>query len=252
MANKDFLDVYPRSLNEAKRLDEVDHWKASRNESIACKDAIEASISRDFDGMHLKPDCAQGVIAAFGFHRVAHVLANSLQYKDYDGRFSRGNKEWAQRIHVTPDADSYRNLNVAFVVDSHPAVLDGFVNQYRNMYQRLGLFDQTHCQPDTAAQDFRGQILVLRADILKDAHLTPQDQLWLCTGGFGARQDARGRAVYATCLADDEKARWDRSDFAGVITDEHLPDWAGARLAALRGQEQTAGDTPEMGGMHMQ
>lgn len=252
MANKDFSAIYPHSLNEAKRLGEADRWKASHNENIAYKEAIEAAIRRDFDGMHLKADCAEGVIESFGFHRTAYVLANSLQYKDYDGRFSHKNKLWAQKIYVTPDVDSYRDLNVAFVVDSHPAVLDGFVNQYRGMYQRLGMFDQTHCLPNTAAQDFQGQVLVLRADILKNAHLTPQNQLWLCSGGFGARPDARGRAVYATCLADGEKARWDRSDFAGVITDEHLPDWAGARLAALRGQEQTAGDTPEMGGMHMQ
>lgn len=39
MANKDFLDVYPRSLNEAKRLGEVDHWKASRN-ALAYKEKL--------------------------------------------------------------------------------------------------------------------------------------------------------------------------------------------------------------------
>lgn len=249
MADKEFQAVYPYSFAEAKRLGELTDWKESHKENIACKNAIEAAIRRDFDGMHLKSGCAESVIDQFGYHRVAYVLANSLQCKDYDGRFSHGNKEWAQHTFIPSDNDSYSNRNLNFAVDSHPAVLDGFVSQYRRAYQVLGLFDHTHCLPDTEKQDFEGKVVVLSSRILKEKCLTPQDQLWLCTGGFGAHAGASGRAVFAVNLADGEKTRWNRTDFAGVLAESNLPDWARERLLEIQEQKQAPS---AMGGMTMQ
>ena len=175
MADKEFPYVYPYSFAEAKRLDELKDWKASHQENIACKNAIEAAIRRDFDGMHLKADCAESVIANFGHHRVSYVLANSLQQKEYDGRFSHGNKEWAQQTYIPSNKDAYSNRNADFTADSHPAVLDGFVNQYRRAYQSMEMFDQTHCLPDTEKQDFEGKVVALSPRVLKANCLTPQN-----------------------------------------------------------------------------
>lgn len=252
MENKNFLPVYPYSFAEAKRLDELDRWKESHKENMACKKAIEEAIRSGFDGMHLQPDCAAEVISQFGYHRTAYVLANSLQRKDYDGRFSHGNHHWAKGTFVPPDRNAYSDRNAEFAADSHPAVLDGFVNQFRKMYQALGLFDRTHCLPDTAAQDFEGKVIVLSANTLGENYLTPQNQLWLCTGGFGSHPEASGRGVFATCLADGEKARWNREDFVGVISDSQLPDWAREKLEQLTAQVQTENAAPAMGGMTMQ
>lgn len=248
MERKDFLGVYPYSLTEANRLNEAKLWKASHADNVACKDAIEQAIRTGFDGMHLDKDCVSGVIEQFGYHRTAFVLANSLQQKDFDGRFSRANHDWAKRIFVPPDKDH----NFEFAADSHPAVLDGFVNQFRREYQKLELFDYTHCLPDTSKQDFEGKVIVLKADGIKESCLTPQNQLWLCTGGFGSRHDSSGRAVFATCLADGETARLNREDFAGVLAEANLPEWAMEKLEQLRAPKQTADDSPEMGGMTMQ
>lgn len=249
MADKEFSAIYPYSFAEAKQLGELNDWKASHKENIACKNAIEAAIRRDFDGMHLNGDCAESVINQFGYHRVSYVLANSLQCKAYDGRFSRGNHDWAKQTYIPPDKDSYSNRNLDFAVDSHPAVLDGFVSQYRRVYQALGLFDHTQCLPDTEKQDFEGKVLVLSPGILKENSLTAQDQLWLCTGGFGAHAGASGRAVFAVNLADGEKTRWNRTDFAGVLAESHLPDWARERLLEIQEQKQAPS---AMGGMTMQ
>lgn len=250
MGSNDFLLVYPYSFTEAKRLNELDRWKESHKENVACKNAIEDAIRRDFDGMHLSADCAKSVIEQFGYHRTAYVLANSLQYKDTDGRFSHGNHHWAKSIFVPPDRDAYSNRNADFAVDSHPTVLDGFVNQFRKAYQALGLFDHTHCLPDKATQDFEGKVIVLSADTLNENYLTPQNQLWLCTGGFGSHPGASGRGVFATCLSDGEKARWNRENFVGVIADSQLPNWAREKLEQL--QVQTESEAPAMRGMTMQ
>lgn len=144
MATSDFPFVYPYSAEEAKRLGQLTEWRESRKLNIACKNAIEQAIRRDFDGMYLKADCAKNVIAEFGHKRVTWVLANTIQQKDWDGRFSHSNKDWAKGIYIPPDK---HDRNLEYVVESHPAVLDGFVNEYRKAYQALGLFDHTHCLP---------------------------------------------------------------------------------------------------------
>jgi hypothetical protein len=111
MAN-DFPYVYPYSREEAKRLNQLPLWRDSHKENVACKDAIEEAIRRDFDGMYLDKDCAESVLGKFGYHRVAYVLANSLQRKDYDGRFSRGNHDWAKQNYIPPDKDAYTTATV--------------------------------------------------------------------------------------------------------------------------------------------
>ena len=250
METKEFYPVYPYSFSEAKRLNELDQWKESHKENVACKNAIEEAIRQGFDGMHLSADCAAGVIEQFGYHRTAYVLANSIQQEAWDGRFSHSNHQWAKGIFVPPDQNAYSNRNADFAADSHPAVLDGFVNQFRRAYQALGLFDHTHCLPDTPSQEFEGKVIVLSADILNERSLVPENQLWLCTGGFGAHVGASGRGVFATCLFDGEKARWNREHFVGVMADSQLPDWAREKLEQLQGQKK--GETPAMEGMTMQ
>lgn len=250
MENKEFPSVYPYSREEAGRLKELPQWRDSHKLNVACKDAIEQAIRRDFDGMHLESDCAASVIAEYGYHRTAYVLANSLQQKEYDGRFSRGNHDWAKKTYIPPDKENaYR---YQFAVDSHPAVLDGFVSQYRRVYQSLGLFDHSQCLTDTDKQDFEGKVIVMSPDLLKETCLTPQSQLWLCTGGFGSHPNSRGRAVFATNLEDGETARLNRHDFIGVLADSYLPDWAAERLTELKAAGQEQNESPGMGGMEMQ
>ena len=123
---KDHAYLYLSSISEAKRQNEVALWRASHLENIACKQAIEESIRRGFDGMHLDRDCARSVIDNFGFKRVGWVLSATLQQKQYDGRFSPQNKAWAASTFIPPSDRNYE-----FTVESHPAVLDGFVNDFR-------------------------------------------------------------------------------------------------------------------------
>lgn len=55
-----------------------------------------------------------------------------MHHKSYDGRFSHSNKEWAEQV-STPEHNVERmTFRTDWVVDSHPAVLDGFVTMYRD------------------------------------------------------------------------------------------------------------------------
>ncbi len=227
--------VYPYSCEEAKRLGQLDWWRESHKENIACRHAIEEAIRRDFDGMHLNTDSAKSVIEEYGFQRVRWVLANTIQQKEWDGRFSHDNKEWAKQTDIPTDENSI-NRNLDFVADSHPAVLDGFINQYRRAYQALELFGQTHCEPESEDLDYEGKVLVLSPGSLKEKYWSQQNQLWLATGGFGCSPTSYGRAVYATCLGDGEELFWNRHDFVGVLKEEYMPEWANKKRMELQGQ----------------
>ena len=238
---KDHAYLYLGSLSEARRYNELDRWRDSHRENIACKRAIEEAIRKGFDGMYLNVDCAQSVIDSFGFKRVGWVLANTLQQKKDDGRFSPRNKEWAAGTFIPPS-----DRNYDFTVESHPAVLDGFVNLFRKAQEELHMFDRSQCD-SLNGQELEGSVLVMSPYTLKESYWSPENQLWLATGGFGCSPSAAGRAVYATCLGDGEQTRWDRSDFIGILKEEHLPDWARENLSQIQNQSQSQG----LDGMNM-
>lgn len=129
--------LYPYSAKEAKSRNELSLWRESHKTNIFCRNAIESAIRQSFDGMHLNPDCLKPVLDEYGYKRTAWVLANTLHELNYDGRFSRSNKLWANRIFIP----SNPHHNSEFVVRSHPAVLDGFIDLYREAEQELRMFE---------------------------------------------------------------------------------------------------------------
>lgn len=131
--------IFPYSLEYAKQssLQDVELNKLSHKQNIACKNAIEQAIRENFDGMRLGKKSGEQVIADFGYDRVNFVLANTVQRKDYDGRFSRDNKDWAKTFPIPEDMVFDRDRRNDFVVDSHPAVVDGFINQTRRAFALL-------------------------------------------------------------------------------------------------------------------
>lgn len=131
--------IYLYSLEYAKQssTQDVEQYKLSHKQNIACKNAIEQAIRESFDGLRLGKNSGEQVIANFGYDRVNLVLANTVQRKDYDGRFSHDNKAWAKTFPILEDMVFDRDRRNDFVVDSHPAVLDGFINQTRRAFAQL-------------------------------------------------------------------------------------------------------------------
>lgn len=85
-----------------------------------------------FDGMYLSHDAAKGVIETYGMDRVMLVLANTVQLQDWDGRYSPRNKEWAKTI---PNYNS-DTVRCGYALNSHPAVLNGFIDLVREEHLR--------------------------------------------------------------------------------------------------------------------
>lgn len=148
--------VYKHTAAYALEHGELEQYRASLQANIACKNAIEAAIRQHFDGMHLNEVAVTEVMSAYGKERVCYVVANTLQQKSWDGRFSPSNKEWAAQFEIAaavrPDYDS----RGAFVVDSHPAVLDGFTGLLRRECEKPSLYERlekarSHAKPKRAA-----------------------------------------------------------------------------------------------------
>lgn len=160
----EYLPVYRFPSSYAVENGEIEIYRASKKENIACKNAIENTIRENFDGMHLQHDVAKPVLVEYGSERVCYVLASTLRELEHDGRFSRDNKAWAHTIPVYEDKDSWGNGNTDFIVTSHPAVLDGFISLVRaeilereNNRKLLPVSDMT--QPETSLNNMS------RADI---------------------------------------------------------------------------------------
>ncbi len=239
----EYPPLYPYSLEQAKQTGEQELWKQSRAGNVSCAQEIGKLIdARARDGQ-LEPGCARDALDRWGFPRVQFVLANTLIGTGGLG-FEMGSLRWARSVFVPPD---YRND--AFRIQMDRSLLAQFLRQTYGEYQAQGMFGPEHCAE--GQQDYAGKVLVLRPTVLKEDCWRGQNQLWYAECGFGLSPYSRGKAVFATCLGDGEKARWERSDFLGVLDEQYLPDWAVEKLAELRGPQQEQQDGPAQGGMEM-
>lgn len=247
----DIFYLYSRA--EARRMGRTQMHEDSFRLNVSCARAIEQAIRDHFNEADetLAIDCAQSVLEQFGFKRVNFVLANSLkefQKSNSSHLVSDETYRWGKQMFVPSDG----KYNRYYTVDTAAALLETFIGQARAAYQALGLFGPEHCVGAHHEQDYKGKVLVMSPDTLRESCWDPRNQLWYGEGGFGCSPTASGRAVYATCLCDGEKTRWNRADFIGVLDEQYLPDWAQEKLAEFRGpaQEQQP-DGPAQGGMEM-
>ncbi len=236
--------LYIWSLKYAGQNKERNLWRESYKENCDCARTIEKVINSAYDYQKsCLNDCAEPVIEQYGFNRVNWVLANTVQLKKDDGRFSLENKSWARQLYIPQD-----DVRWHFCVDAHPGLTNLFLNESRKLWQKLGLFDGFQCESEQDEQlNYEGKVLVLRGSVLKDQYKTPEDQLFFAEGGFGCTPGARGRKVFGRFLKDEEKTHFQRNDFIGILKDEYLPEWAKEKLAELQPPDEINGIT--MGGI---
>ena len=234
--------VYPYSSTEARSLGELDEWRVSHQVNIACAAAIDKAVRENFDGMHLSSDIAENACREFGIDRVKWVLANTIQHADWDGRYRPDNKNWAKETYIPRGKENDNTTD--FILQSHPEIVNGLVNQFRKYYDSLHLFDRSHCIAGSSDMDYSGQVLILKPEVLKDECRTPTDQLFYANvGGFGCTPGNHGK-VMGEFLVDSEKTNFHRDDFIGIADEQYLPDWAKEKL-------QINDEPEESGGMSM-
>lgn len=127
------LPVYIFSATFAKGHDELEEYRASFRANVDCKNAIEEAIANHYADNRLDGSCVQEVVDRFGAERVSFVLANTIQHKDWDGRISPENKEWAKAEPVPNDFDAWHNKKTLEYScnQAHPGLINLFVNRFR-------------------------------------------------------------------------------------------------------------------------
>ena len=151
--NMNDIPIYPHTASYAREHNELPQFRESNRVHIACRNAIDKAVSEHFDGMHLNPRAAESVIREFGIERTLLVLANTVQQKSWDGRFSRENKHWAATFHVPEDVSAGFDRRAEYTARSHPAILDGFIAQARKLaqeQQRPTIHDQLRQKPSAS------------------------------------------------------------------------------------------------------
>ena len=127
------LPVYIFSASFAKGHGELEEYRASFRANVDCKNAIEEAIANHYSDNRLDGSCVQEVVDRFGAERVSFVLANTIQHKDWDGRISPENKEWAKAEPVPNDFDAWHNKKTLEYScnQAHPGLINLFVNRFR-------------------------------------------------------------------------------------------------------------------------
>lgn len=118
--------VYRESFAYAHENGEAERYVADGNLSVECKNAIDTAINESrYDTNHYKmKDAVKQVVDEYGSERVELLMAKIVQGADWDGRYSKQNKDWAKGFEVPESMkDVYSN--------THPCLLDGFLNKVR-------------------------------------------------------------------------------------------------------------------------
>ena len=82
------------------------------------------------------------------------------------------------------------------------------------------------CKSISYEDSIENKVVVVKGSILRPEFRHANHQLMLCTGGFGAQANARGRTCYCISLYDGRKTAFYRTDFLGVMGEKELPKWA--------------------------
>jgi hypothetical protein len=138
------VQVYPYSGETAEEAGDLEWYRQSHKLNIACKNEIEWAIAQNYSNNTLNDEAVHQVVAKFGLPRTAFVLVNTIREKDWDGRISQDNKNWARRVPIYPDVDAFgQNKRLKYVVGCHPGLTDIFVNILRREYRQQDLTQPT-------------------------------------------------------------------------------------------------------------
>ncbi len=127
------LPVYPHSGEYARKHGELEQYRESRKANISCRVAIEEAISKHYRENRLDDIAVKEVVDTFGYDRTLHVLAVTVQQKDWDGRISRDNKEWAKSMTIPENRmEGGADRNIELIVGSHSGLMNLFLIEVRH------------------------------------------------------------------------------------------------------------------------
>ena len=136
------IPVYRASVTTARENHELAAFRNSDKANKACAKAVEQAIAEGWDGARIKEDAVIPVLDAFGADRLRFILANTLQLRSYDGRFSRDNRAWAQMAQPPSILEAIsQERRIAWEISSHSVKLNDFVEKARQALEAMEIRD---------------------------------------------------------------------------------------------------------------
>jgi hypothetical protein len=125
--------IYPYDFQKADERSEASFYHDSRKRNDECAHAIDQAITVScYKVNYYNLDiAAMKVINEYGFNRINLVLAHNIRRHDYDGRYSRANKEWASEMDIPEKAFERVYMN------AHPVLLEDFTKYVRKFHDEL-------------------------------------------------------------------------------------------------------------------
>ena len=125
------VPVYAKSLAEARALDELDIYRANRNENHACANMIDAFISKHYNDNSLDSEGAlNDLLERYPIERIALVSAVNIADRSRDGRISNENKAWANAF-LENYPDDVMHQKGEYYLTAHPGLLNLFADTVR-------------------------------------------------------------------------------------------------------------------------
>ena len=153
---------------------------------------------------------------------------------------------------VCESAEIFALYTQAIVSDDYPEIVELYGKRIMEQAQKAreetsrpkdqGIDDTPltakDCRPITHDNDLNDKVIVIRPDVLRREYCHATHQIMLCTGGFGASPNGRGRKCFCVNLYTGESGTYQRQDVLGVLEPEQLPEWAQRGLADYRQKKQ--------------
>ncbi len=131
--------LYFQTARYATEHGEQAMFRASHDANIACRDAAEKAISKNYDGSHLDTEAIFAQLGEkFSPERIKYILAATVRDKDWDGRISPENKAWAKTVAVADGTTSWGgNRNTEFTLQkAHPVLVNALVSHARKVFTK--------------------------------------------------------------------------------------------------------------------
>lgn len=125
------VPVYAKSFPEARELDELDIYRASRKENPACANVTDAFISKHYNDNSLDSEGAlNDLLERYPIERIALVSAVNIADKNWDRRISNANRAWANAF-LEDYPDDVMRQKGEYYLTSHPGLVNLFVDTVR-------------------------------------------------------------------------------------------------------------------------
>ena len=106
------------------------------------------------------------------------------------------------------------------------------------------LFDESHTVQSYEPENYKGKLLIIRSEVLKEEYRTPENQLFFAISGSGCEPYSDDRTVFGSFL-NGETTHLQRSDLIGIIADEYIPNWAKERAEQLVSETEKQKTAPK-------